>query len=69
MDVGRCTARFARGEVYDTAKRARSPCRGGVVVSYSSGELGTVDYPVCARRCTRLVTRAQPVHIPPTCLI
>ena len=37
------TKRAARGEVYDPAERARSPSRGGVVGSYSSGELGTVD--------------------------
>ena len=44
-----------------------APAGGGVVGTYSSGELGTTH--VCARLRTRLVNRAQPMHIPPTCLI
>ena len=40
------------------------PAGAGVGGRCSSDVPGVVDCLVCARRCTRLVTRAQPMHIP-----
>ena len=66
MDV--CSHCTLLGERCITQRSGPVALQGGVVGLYSSGELGIVDH-VCARRCTRLATRAQPMHIPPTCLI
>ena len=55
------TKRTARGEVYDTAKRARKALQGpGVVVSYSSGATGYVL--PCVRSPLHSLSYPGPTH-------